>query len=55
MNEDILLTVEDLEVEFATAHGPVPALRGVSFAMNAARCWASWAKAARARRSPAAR
>ncbi|HEY2110103.1 MAG TPA: ABC transporter ATP-binding protein [Dongiaceae bacterium] len=34
MNEDILLTVEDLEVEFATAHGLVPALRGVSFAMN---------------------
>jgi len=34
MNEDILLSVEDLEVEFATAHGPVPALRGVSFAMN---------------------
>ncbi|MFI5018095.1 MAG: dipeptide ABC transporter ATP-binding protein, partial [Dongiales bacterium] len=34
MNDDILLTVEDLEVEFATAHGPVPALRGVSFAMN---------------------
>ena len=32
MNDDILLTVEDLEVEFATAHGPVPALRGVSFA-----------------------
>jgi ABC-type glutathione transport system ATPase component len=34
MNEDILLAVEDLEVEFATAHGLVPALRGVSFAMN---------------------
>jgi peptide/nickel transport system ATP-binding protein len=34
MNDDILLTVDDLEVEFATAHGPVPALRGVSFAMN---------------------
>ena len=34
MNDDLLLSVEDLEVEFATDHGPVAALRGVSFAMK---------------------
>jgi peptide/nickel transport system ATP-binding protein len=34
VTEDTLLTVEDLAIEFATAHGAVPALRGVSFEMS---------------------
>ena len=33
MSKDPFLSVEDLAIEFATANGPVPALRGVSFAM----------------------
>jgi peptide/nickel transport system ATP-binding protein len=34
MSEEPLLSVEDLAIAFRTSHGPVPALRGVSFAMR---------------------
>ena len=34
MSDDLLLSVEDLAVEFDTAQGTVPALRGVSFSMR---------------------
>ena len=34
MSKDPFLSVEDLAIDFATDHGPVSALRGVSFAME---------------------
>ena len=49
MSEKIL-EIQDERLSFFTPAGEVKALNGVSFTMNRAMCWASWASPAPASR-----